>query len=292
MKFRKLRITLLRRKIEKSNFYEEIIFENKIVEKNVKKILAEWMASLQEYKQIRVKKFKDLFVELNEIIFPIRIKDSYGYKSIDIIFLDAEGKEYYMLKRNLYDYYTMETYIIGRRNSSLEPLVDRDFHYKICEDKSIALIETGAMQLKQDGTNGDIVVDFCPNSIERTTEAKLSSYKQKRKIKIKYPMMSEELDKMVLSFLFNINEATWYYYNVFPILKWIAAVIPDKQVSISIIAEIEEKIYSEIEVVNGIVKKYTITEIINEGEIHIIEKVFSKDLKEFLTENGKMAYNW
>lgn len=286
MNFRKLRMTLLRIRLEKSDFYEDIIFEKKLVSKDVKRIVAEWMTNLQNYKQIRVEKFKELFNELDEIIFPIKIKESHSYRSLEIEFLDDEGKEYYMSKRNLYNYHNMKTYIIGRKNSSLEPLVDRDFHYKISEDKTIILTETGAMRLKQDGTNDDIAVDFCYDSEKHTTEAKLKSYISTNKIKIKYPTMSDEFDKMVLAFLFDSNETKWYYYNVFPILKWIAATISDEKVSISITAEIEGEICSEIDVVNGIVQKYITTEIINEGEMHIIKKIFAKDLKIFLTENS------
>lgn len=286
MNFRKLRMALLRIRLDKSDFYEDIIFEKKLVNEDVKRIVAEWMTNLQNYKQIRVEKFKDLFNELDEIIFPIKIKESYSYRCLEIEFLDNEGKEYYMSKRNLYNYYDIETYIIGRKNSLLEPLVDRDFHYKISEDKTIILTETGAMRLKQDGTDDDIVVEFCYDSEKHTTEAKLKSYVSTNKIKIKYPTMSDEFDKMVLVFLFDSNETKWYYYNVFPILKWIAETISDEKVSISITAEIEGEICSEIDVVNGIVQKYTTTEIKNEGELHIIKKIFAKDLKIFLTENS------
>lgn len=286
MNFRKLRMALLRIRLEKSDFFEDIIFEKKIVSKNVKGIVAEWMSNLQNYKRIRVEKFKDLFNELDEIVFPIKIKMFYSYISLEIEFLDDEGKEYYMSKRNLYNYKNIETYIIGRKNSSLEPLVDRDFHYKISEDKTIILTETTAMRLKQDGTDDDIAVDFCYDSEKHTTEATLKSYVSTNKIKIKYPTMSDEFDKMVLKFLLDSDETKWYYYNVFPILKWIAVAISDEKVSISITAEIEGEICSEIDMVNGIVRKYTTTEIINEGEMHIIKKIFAKDLKIFLTENS------
>lgn len=286
MKFRELRMALLREKLEKSNFYEDIIFADKIVKKNVKKSITKWMADLQRFRHIKVEKFKDLLNELDEIVFPIKIKDyPYSYRYLYIRFIDNEGKEYYMINGNFYDYHTMETYIIGRRNSSLEPLVDRDFHYKICKDKSILLTETGALQLKQDGTNGDIVVNFCYNPIEHITEAKLHSYEQKREIKIKYPTMSNEFDRMVLKFLFDSNETTWYYYNVFPILKWIKTLISDEKVSICITAEIEGEIFSQIDVANGIVQKYITTQVVNEEEICITKKIFLKDLKEFLTEN-------
>ena len=76
----------------------------------------------------------------------------------------------------------------------------------------------------------------------------------------------------------------WYYYNVYPILKWITKIL-EENTSISIKAEVEKEVYSEIEVVDAVVHKYTRTEIVNEGEMHIIKVIFAKNLSEFLEEN-------
>lgn len=274
----------MRRSLEKSDFYEEIIFDNKSTSKYVKEIVENWMTDLLRYKQIRVEKFKDLFSELDEIVFPIRIKDFYSWRKPNIIIVDDEGKEYYMVKTD-FDYHNMENYIIGRRNSSLEPLVDREFHYKINEDKTIKLIETCAMRLKENGDNDNIVVYFSYNSKENTTKVKSRLCSDfDNVIKIKYPTISREFDKKVLAFLFECNDATWCYYDIYPIFKWITAEISDEKVSISITAEIDGEIFSEIDVVNGSVQKYTTTQIINEGEIHVNKKIFAKDLKTFLAE--------
>ena len=89
---------------------------------------------------------------------------------------------------------------------------------------------------------------------------------------------------MVMNYLFESNESKWYYYDVFPILKWMVMAISDERISISIVAEVEKEIVSEIDVVNGIVQKYTVTKIINEGEMHIIKKLFAKELNKFLAE--------
>lgn len=286
MKLKKIKKVLLRRRLSSNFFYEDVIFDDKITKKNVKKSIKNWINNLHKYKDIKIEKFKDLIITLDEIVFPIAIKKSYGHNSLDIRFIDDEGKQYYMINRTSNNYYTRENYIIGRRNNSLEPLIDRDFHYKICNDGSIELMETGAMKLKQDGTNDNIIVDFCYDSEGNTTEAKLRSYASKNKIKIQYPTMSKDFDQMVLKFLFDINEDAWYYYDVVPILKWILTSISDKDISISIIAEVEGEISSEIEVVNGNVQKYTTTQIVNEGEVQIKKRIFAKTLNEFLTENG------
>lgn len=284
MKSRELKVNLLRKTLEKSGFYEDIIFADEFVSEKIKNIVTEWIFNLQEFRNIEVKKFRDLFKELDEIVFPIIINESYGSCSLNIEFIDVQGNKYYMSKINLYDYHDMQTYIIGRRNSSLEPLVDREFHYQINEDKTIILIGTCILQLNQDGTNKDAVVNFSYDYDERTTQVTLRSYASSNKIKIKYPTVNAEFDKMVMNYLFESNKSKWYYYDVFPILKWMVMAISDERISISIVAEVEKEIVSEIDVVNGIVQKYTVTKIINEGEMHIIKKLFAKELNKFLAE--------
>ena len=281
-RLKRAKISFMRRNLEKSNFYEDIIFENKFLSQDVKKVVANWIYDLQEYKHIEIKKFKELFNELNEIVFPIKIKTSFFYRSgMYIEFLDAQENEYYISRINMYDYYSIQQYIIGRTNSPIEPLVDRKFYYQICEDGTIILKKTVAM----DEINEDAVVDFCYNYDEHTTESILRSCSSNNEIKIKYPTVSAEFDKLVLKFLFE-NESKWYYYDVFPILEWIVTAISDERVSISVIAEVEKEIVSEIDVVNGIVQKYTVTQIINKGEMHIIKKILAKELREFLAEKN------
>lgn len=285
MEFRKIRKALFRARLEISGFYDGVTFQGKNVEKKVKKVLAEWMFCLKEYKEIRVECFKDLFSKLHEVAFPIKIEEGYG-SSLNIIIIDNKGTEYYMIKRGIYVYNDMESYIIGRRNGLLEPLVDRDFHYKISKDGTITLIETGAMKLKEDVTNDDIVVDFCFDSKEHTTEATLKSYASNSKIKMKYTTMDDEFDKKVQEYLFNVNEKNYYYYDVFPILKWMLSTLPSQNVSLSITAEVDDEICSKIDVVQGIVQRYAKTEIINEGERRTSIDVFAKRIEDFLAERS------
>lgn len=96
--------------------------------------------------------------------------------------------------------------------------------------------------------------------------------------------MNAQFDKKVAEFLFTSNEEHCYYYNVYPILEWITKSL-EQNISISIKAEVDKEVYSEIEVLEGIVHKYTRTEIVNEGEMHIIKVMFTKNLNEFLEEN-------
>lgn len=287
MKFRNESVSLLRKKLIKSNFYKDITFESKQISESAKKAIEHWIFRLEKNEKIRIEKFRDLFDGLHEIVFPIKIKAvrSSKYDGFDIEVIDTEGKEYYMSRRNYYN--NIETnYIIGRRNSSLEPLIDRDFHYIICQDKTILLVETGAMKLKADGTNDDSIVDFCYNYKKNTTEATLKSFSSTNKIIIKYPTIGYVFDKKVLEFLFHVNESNWYYYDVFPILKWMLLVLSDEKVKLSITAEVEKEICSEVDIVDGIVQKYTKTEIISEAEIKISKRIIAKKLEEFLAENS------
>lgn len=273
--------TRLRKKVRKDDFYEDVILLSG--KKDLKKFMKKWINLLQSYKNIEFKKFKDLLTPLDEIIFPVKVNTIYANGTLDISITDYEGKEYYMMQRSIYDYHTVNTYILGRRNSKLEPLVDRDFSFEILTDK-INLIKTRALKLKENGTNADEVVDFSYELKNNTTEAKLRSYSSEMTLKIKYPTLNAEFDKKVLNFLFDSINSQWYYYNVLPVLNWILPMLNEKA-SISITSEINKEVCAEINIVEGIVQKYTHTEIVNEAEMHIIKVIFSKNLKDFLKEN-------
>lgn len=62
--------------------------------------------------------------------------------------------------------------------------------------------------------------------------------------------------------------------------------ISTEKVSLSIIAEVEGNVCSEVSIINGIVQKYTKTEIISEGEVRTEKTIFAKDLEEFLAEKN------
>lgn len=287
MKFEKVRLVLLRLRLKESNFYEDVAFRDKIVEKEFKKSVTKWLLNLQIYKKIQVDKFKDLFSKLSEVVFPITIDYCLGSYSFHIKFVDDNEHMYYLSSSGIYKYETLEEYLIGRRDSTLEPLVDREFHYKICEDEIIKLIESDAMKLNEQGLNDDVVVEFYYNEEKQTTRAMLKSYEVHNKIKIEYPTISDEFDKKVLGYLFSISKMSDYYYDVFPILEWIVAQILKKEFSVSIVADVgedNEEISSEIQVLDGIVQRYVITKIISENEVQKFSINLSKSLDKFLME--------
>lgn len=275
MKSKKLML-YLRSKIGRGNFYEDIIF--KVDSTKLKMCILRWCDNLQKYKGLKINQFKDLLLPLNEIVLPVKINYVFGgIGTLHIDFSDSEGKKYYMIQDSSFD---LNTYIIGRRNSKLEPLLERGFTFEILEDK-IKLIELGVLKLKEDGRNDEILVYFQYDKVENITQATLKSYVTNRTIKIQYHTIDMEFDKEVLEFLLKNNEEHWYYYDVFPILRWISTIL-EEPISVSITAEVEKEISSEIEVVKGIVQKYTLTQIINEEEVRITKKIFCRDLEEFL----------
>lgn len=284
MGFTEMKKPFFRLRLETSGFYEGITFESRKVEKKLKKIVTEWLLGLKEYKKIRVGSFKDLFRELHEIEFPITIVECWGTLNLKATIIDNKGIAYYMLKDCILGYDGLESYILGRRDIIPGTLVlDRDFHYKISKDGTITLIKTGVMKSKEDVTNANTVVDFFFDSEKHTTEAKLKSYTSKDRIKIQYPTIGGEFDQKVQEYLFNVNEK-YYYYDVFPILKWMLSTISGQNGSLSITAEVDGDICSEVDIVQGIVQRYTKTEIISEGDRKTEIEVFSKKLEDFLAE--------
>lgn len=287
MKFRELRKILTRWGLETRGFYEGINFENIKAEKRFKSLVAEWIFYLKEYKKLRVRSFKDLFMELKEIEFPIEIKECYGTFGLRTTIVDNKGTEYYMEKTGIFLYNGIERYILGRRDTIIPEIsfIDRDFHYKISKD-GIILTETEKWKSNNYDANPDTKVKFLFNSKDTTEVLLTNPYSDTRKIKIQYSTMNTEFDEKVEKYLFDINEKYWYYYDVFPVLEWMMSAIPGQNISLSIAAEVDGNTYSEVVIDNGIVQKYTKTERISEGWHRTSIDVFAKSLEDFLAERN------
>lgn len=273
MKFGK---TLLREKLEEKNFYEGVIFENEEVKKNCEEKIRKWKINQMTVKGVEIEKFKYLFKKLDEIAFPIKIKEVEGIWNIMITFIDNRGKEYYMIiNLRLPDLFK---YLIGRRNCFIDPFEDREFEYEISSDGNIVLIMESIIQLNENGNNKDEVVSFFYNSgIEGIF---LKSNKKDKRIKIQCLRQNDEVNKEILKLLFKIEKQISYYYDVMPLLKEMLKIITNEKITIYIKAEIKE-VYSEIVIENGFWNKYIYTEFISEEEICIHKKTFKKELKAF-----------
>lgn len=285
--FVKINVVLMRRKLERSNFYEDVVFANSTVKNQVQKNVAKWMINLKRIKQIEIKRFVDLFSNLDEIKFPIKIEGSFMNKLyLDIT--DSMENKYYMYNKGTFDYYNITKYFIGNRNTKLDQLIDRELCYEICEDGLINLTKTTVVKLNQDGSNSDCICEIDYSYKNKTGEIIVSLCETDRKITVKYPMSSAEVNNEIFQYLFENIEKNWNYYDVFPVFKVLANKISRDDVSIYVVAEINNEVFSEVEVVNNIVHKYTFTKILNEGEMHVIKKIFAKKLEEFLKDDINM----
>lgn len=287
MKFRKVQLELMRSKLEKSDFYEEIIFANDEVKELAQKKIASWMLSLEicETVEAEIKKFKDLFSNVDEISFPIEIQNSNSSLfGIDISIVDRNGKQYYMSKDDIYDCYNITEYYIGSCNTITKPYIDYENCYEICKNESIKKLKATAVKINSDGTNKDSIYETYYNQQINMQVIEFFG-KEKRKIRIEYPIVSKEIGKKIFEDFLEWDDTKWYYYDVFPIFKWLVNKMENYDMdSLHIIAEIDKEVYSEIQMVNNIVQTYTVAQVISENEIHVIKKIFAKNIDEFLKE--------
>ena len=66
------KIKRFRKKLEKNGFFEDEIFDkSEFILQEQDGGISEWVYYLKKHEKLEVKKFKDLFSQLNEIIFPI-----------------------------------------------------------------------------------------------------------------------------------------------------------------------------------------------------------------------------
>lgn len=279
MKFSKLKKTVMRKSLEKTNFYKDVFFSDDFCKKYSQKVIYEWIYNLEKYKHIKVKKFKDLFKEFNEIVFPIEIIHSnIGGYFVQLDIIDISGKKYYFSQSCIWE--NINEYSIGRRNTTSKPFSDNEIHYRILKNEEIEGVKKYVVKLKDDGTNGSPKYEEYYNADMQVIEISDSN----GVIKIEYPIL-ENVKKELLAEFLRCNDKRWYYYDVFPIFKWIVDKTKEYDIkAIHIVAEIDKEVYSEIKMVDNVIQTYTITQVINEEEIHIIKKIFAKNIKKFLEE--------
>lgn len=266
----------------RSNFFEEVSFKNKSVENRCKENFAIWVRNLEKYKHIKIAKFKDLFDQLDEVHFPVKVIECAALFSTHISLLDSKQENYYFINDSQYS----DTYVIGRRNSTLEPGFNRDFKFKILEDDSILFLQTGILELDSNGKNKDVSIHFTYDTEKSTTKVISKSYKYDRLLEITYPTTNNDFDIKIQKYLLEITKIKAYYNDVFPILVWLCSQVTQENISISVVAQIKKEISSQIDVEQGIVTKHISIQVINEGEIRKFRFLLSKDLKIFLSENS------
>ena len=263
-KLYKLNEKLMRRKLDQSDFYEDILCtECPGIESEMHKSIASWMFRMKKYEQIEIKKFKDLFKGLDEVVFPIQVSN---YWEIHIEIIDSKGEKYYLSSTD--DYYDKYTeYCIGKRNSSLECMVDKIYNFRICRDGTIELLKTTVPKPNQDGSNSDISYELYYN--HNTNTKVVTVYSKENKLTVECSK-EYEIDKGITKYF---EEKC--YYDVFPVLKCMVSKMARDDISIHITSKINDEVFSEVEVVNSVVEKYTFT-----------KKTLPKTIDEFLNENS------
>lgn len=279
MKFRNLKKMVMRKNLEKLDFYEDVFFSDDFFEEYSRKVIYEWIYNLEKYKHIKIKRFKDLFVKYDKIVFPVEIIHSnIGGYFVELDIVDVSGKKYYFSQSNIWE--NIDEYYVGRRNMTSKPFFDNEIKYRILKNGTIEEFKKYIVKLKDDGTNGSFKYEEYHNANTQVIEISSSN----GTIKIKYPILEKVRKKLLAEFLRN-NESKWYYYDVFPIFKWILDEMKDYDIeSVNIVAEIENEVHSEIQMVNNIMQVYTVTQIVSENEIHIIKKIMAKEINDFLEE--------
>ena len=287
------KIKRFRKKLEKSGFFEDVILgQASVVVNETDGGISRWIYYLKKYDKLEVKKFKDLFSQLDEVRFPITITLAGGDSStVSFCFKDREGNEYYFSNMHYLKKNRLRTFLIGRRNSSIEPLVDRKFYYQILSDsyelddynqviekEDIELYKTSVVKLNEDGTNTNLFIEFSDDYYENSATRVIRKSKNKE-IVLEYPSKGAEFDKKVEDILFNIDEGSnineWIYYNIKPLLKEMLEIIDKEDVSIYIGAKLDNEVFSEVTITNNIRQKYTYTKVVSDGRIVRIT-VFSK----------------
>lgn len=280
----KRKIKRFRKKLIKKGFFEDVILDKaSVVLNDPDGGISSWMFYLKKYKEIEIKKLKDLFILLDEVKFPITITKMYGENNwVRFEFKDKIGKEYYAMNELIFNYEELSKFTIGRRNSKIEPLIDRDFHYQILPDGDIKLYQSGLLKLNADGTNTDLVVEFNYDYDKNFTKVIRKSYKNDMQLVLEYPSKGNKIDEKVKALMLNIREGSNVYYDVVPILKNMIEIMDKNDISINIASKFGGETHSEIKVEHNIVQSYTCTKRVSAERICKTIDVFKKDLKYFL----------
>lgn len=257
-----------RKKKLSKNFFENVSFYGKCVEKH---ILA-WIYYLYRYKDTSINRFSDLFVKYEDIVFPITVF-SRGRVSLGII--DSKDNEYYFEYST--EYSEMNEYHIGRRKYPCD--IGKTF--EIAKNGKISLKEMGVIQLKKDGNNKEEIFSINYDHNSKVTTATIQ--RKNETLEIMYAMQNEEFDDKILEYLFEVNSKDDYFNDVFPILSRIEGI--EKVDSLSIKAISNSETLSEIVLENRIVTKYSFLERINNSEICLHRIIISEDVDTFIAEH-------
>lgn len=289
MKFRRLTERSFRKNLERRAFYDRVIFETD----ELKETITEWIFNLWKIKGIRIHKFIDLFADLHDdIVLPIKIrkcllsdymtwnetaKNVLSDGKTKIIVVDAEEKEFYIdINTNHSD---INKYSTRKRNRNIDIIAK----YEILPPnkrilKAIEAIE--AIKVNKPGINREIKYSIYYNMNE--TQAKLRDSKKGGELKIKYKAKGFEKDGEIIKIL---SETQVGINNVLSLFFKLLEIFEDKDDIISIQSNVNENVYSEILISDGMVRRYSYTEYLvyrNEFCTHRISQPL--DLETFISK--------
>ena len=290
-------IQKFRKELNKRGFFEDIILDKaSLIMYASDAGISGWMYCLNKYKKIEVEKFKDLFSQVDNIVFPITITKMFDeVDNVRFEFCDDLGNTYYFICDYYYwNFKQILQYIIVKEDNSSEKQewccqirINRGlFNYnQTIRDKDIELLKTSIRKSNKKGFNTNIVVEFNYNCYETAT-TKVIRKSGDKEIILEYPSEGSEFDRKVKDILFNINEGInikkWIYNNVKPLLKEMLKIMEKDNISIYIGAKLNNEVYAEVTVTDNTVKRHTYTKVVSEERMIITTDIFSKKLDEFL----------
>jgi len=188
MKFRNWEEKMMRNRLKNGDFYEDVSFADDFVKEYAQKVIVAWIYNIKVYEHIKVKRFKDLFAECNEMVFPIEIKHSNisGF-FVDIDIVDNVGKKYYLSKDAIYS--DISEYCIGKRNTTSKPFFDNEIHYRILKNGKIEKLEKKIIKIEDNGINGSSYEEYYNDENMQIIE--ISDSVGMTMIKIKYPILEK-----------------------------------------------------------------------------------------------------
>lgn len=218
----------------------------------VKWQIAKWMSGVHRFKEVSIDKFSKLLSKYGDISFPIRVFENSDL-SVRIV---SKNQTHYL------EYFPYEnTYTIWRRNY---PLCE-DFTFEIINGSKIILTEKGVLKMKKDGTNDNEMGDYSFSYDYQKNMTTVTLKQKKEAIKIVYTLQDEEFDKKILDYLFTIAKPKRIWHDVLPILININDIRKVDNLSIQSMRDSKE--LSEIVVLDGLVKKYSFSDLKETSEV-------------------------
>lgn len=246
--------------MNRKDFFKDITFEDT----ESKKHAVDWLSQIYKYHHITFSSFKEIFVNIPEITFPLTVQISYSHMNI----LDANNTNYYVIFCG-YGYKEIHRFVAGLRGN----IFDKSWTFEITSGKNstaiITKVESSFLQLHFDKTNTEIILEYSYDVNSTTCVLQFDYYPI---LSITYPSAFNYIEKDLTNYIFNLYKDNDYFNNVFTIFRDITELIGEKEVKyylrvISTIPNDEKRVLSKVIMRNGIVEQTCYTEVLTETEM-------------------------